>query len=72
MLLIYNKMEAIAKTRSVGGSLVVTIPSEIVKIENIQEGEYVDISIKKKRIDYFGALKGIGEFKEEDRMEDRL
>jgi len=65
-------MEAIAKTRGIGGSLVVTIPSEIVKLENLKAGEYVELSIKKKRIDYFGALKGIGKFKEEDRMEDRL
>lgn len=65
-------MEAITKTRAIGGSLVVTIPSEIVKLENLQEGEYVEINVKKKRKDYFGALKGIGEFREEDRMEDRL
>ena len=65
-------METIAKTRAVGGSLVITIPSEIVKLENLQEGEYVEINVKKKRKDYFGALRGIGEFKEEDRMEDRL
>lgn len=65
-------MKVIAKTRAIGGSLVVTIPSEIVKLENLQEGEYVEINIKKKRKDYFGALKGIGEFKEEDRVEDRL
>ena len=32
-------MESIAKTRAVGGSLVVTIPSEIVKLENLQEGD---------------------------------
>ncbi len=65
-------MEAIAKTRAIGGSLVVTIPSEIVKLENLQEGEYVEINVKKKRKDCFGVLKGIGEFKENDRMEDRL
>ncbi len=65
-------MEAIAKTRAIGGSLVVTIPSEIVKLENIQEGEYVEINVKKKRTDYFGALKGIGKFTRRDKIKGQL
>ncbi len=66
-------METIAKTRIIGGSLVVTIPAEIVKIENLQEGEYVEINVKKHKKDYFGALKGIGKWnRKEDRAKDRL
>lgn len=64
-------METITKTRSVGGSLVVTIPAEIVKLENLKEEEYVEIKIKKLKKDYFGALKGIGHYTREDRAEDR-
>lgn len=64
-------METITKTRGIGGSLVVTIPAEVVKLENLKEGEYVEIKIKKIKRDYFGALKGIGHYTREDRAGDR-
>ena len=64
-------MDTIAKTRVIGGSLIVTIPSEIVKLENLKEGEFVEFKVKKIKKDYFGALKGIGHYKREDRAEDR-
>ena len=64
-------MEALARTRRIGGSIVVTLPREVVKTEGISEGELVEIKVKKKRRDYFGALKGIGSFTKEDRMKDR-
>ena len=69
----YNMEDIIslAKTRRIGGSLVVTIPAEIVKDENIAEGEVVEIKVRKRKTDYLGALKGIGSFKKEDRMKDR-
>ena len=62
---------AITKTRKVGGSLVVTIPANIVELEQLNEGQMVEIKIKKKRIEGFGLIRGIGEFTQEDRMEDR-
>lgn len=65
-------MEVLARTRKIGGSIIVTIPKEIIKEQGIQEDELVEIQVKKRKKDYFGALKGIGEFKREDRMEDRL
>ncbi|MDO8459500.1 MAG: AbrB/MazE/SpoVT family DNA-binding domain-containing protein [Nanoarchaeota archaeon] len=65
-------MEAVVKTRSIGGSLVVTLPSEIVKLEDLKEGEYVEIKVKKRKRDYFGALKGMGSFKEEDKARGQL
>ncbi len=64
-------MNAITKTRAVGGSLIVTIPIEIVREEDLREDEVVEIQVKKKRKSYFGMFKGIGKFSEEDRMEDR-
>lgn len=65
-------MEAIAKTRAVGGSLVVTIPIGLVREEDLRENEVVEIKVKKRKKNYFGALKGIGPYvREEDRMEDR-
>ena len=65
-------MEAITRTRVIGGSLVVTIPRELVKEENLIEGELVEIKVKKKRRNFFGVLKGIGKFTREDRTGDRL
>ena len=65
-------MKTLTRTRAIGGSLVVTIPKEIVREEFLKEGELVEIEVKKTKKDFFGALKGIGEFKRKDRMEDRL
>jgi len=70
--LIYNKMKTLTKTRKIGGSLVVTIPKEIVDDINIQENEVVEIEVKKHKKDYFGALKGIGPFTKEDRARGQL
>ena len=67
-----DELSALAKTRRIGGSLVVTIPIEIVKDQSIEENEIVEIKVRKRRKDYFGALKGTGSFTKEDRMEDRL
>ncbi len=64
-------MKTIARTRAIGGSLVVTIPAEIVRTEHIHEGEVIEIKVKKRKVDGFGALKGIGPFTREDRMKDR-
>ena len=54
--------ECLAKTRKVGGSLVVTLPKELVEAEKIREGEVVKIKVEKLRKDGFGALKGVGPF----------
>jgi antitoxin component of MazEF toxin-antitoxin module len=62
----------IARTRRIGGSLVVTIPANIVKEENIQENDLIEFDVKKKRKSYFGALKGIGSFTKEDKFKGQL
>ena len=51
---------------------MVTIPSNVIKTEQIQEDELVEIKVKKIRKDYFGALKGIGSFTEKDRARGQL
>ncbi|MEK6856337.1 MAG: hypothetical protein AABX66_04235 [Nanoarchaeota archaeon] len=61
----------LAKPRKIGGSWVVTIPSNIIKAEQIDETQFLEVKVKKRRIDGFGALKGIGSFTREDRMKDR-
>jgi hypothetical protein len=52
---------SLVKARRVGGSLVVTLPKEIVesKMESkrIREGEILRITSRKARNDGFGALK---------------
>ena len=65
-------MKALTKTRTIGGSLVVTIPKEIVNIEDLEENQVVEIEIKKHKKDFFGALKGIGSFIEEDKFKGQL
>lgn len=50
------------KVRSVGTSLGVLIPKEIIVEENIKEGEHIEISIMKKNLrllkEAFGSAKG--------------
>ena len=60
--------ECLAKTRKVGGSLVVTLPKELVETEKIREGEVVKIRVKKLRKDGFGILKGMSSFTVEDEL----
>ena len=67
-----EEITTLAKTRRIGGSLVITIPAIAVKSGNLQEEEILEVKIKKQKKDYFGALKGIGSFnRKEDRMKDR-
>jgi len=65
-------MKTYSKTRTIGGSLVVTIPSSIVKDERLKKDEIVEIEIKKVKKDYFGALKEIDSFTEEDELKEQL
>ena len=58
----------LVKTRRVGGSLVVTLPKEVIEAKQIREGEFIEITVKKLRVDGFGALKGIGPFTPDDEM----
>ena len=62
-------MKALARTRKIGGSVVVTIPKVIVEEEQIRPGELISIDVEKPRKSYFGALKGIGAFTEKDRLD---
>ncbi len=65
-------MKTLTRTRTIGGSLVVTIPKEIVKEESLHEGELVEIEVSKVKKDFFGALKGIGHFAKEDKFKGQL
>lgn len=62
-------MRVFARARKVGGSLVVTLPAEVVKEKRIAEGELLELDIGKARESGFGILKGIGPFTEEDEFD---
>ncbi|OGI14508.1 hypothetical protein A3K63_01925 [Candidatus Micrarchaeota archaeon RBG_16_49_10] len=59
-------MQVVVKPRKIGGSLVVTIPKEIVQKERIKPGQPLIIQIKKSRADFFGALKELPSFSKKD------
>jgi hypothetical protein len=64
-------MKSLTKTRAVGGSLIITIPAEIVKSEMIRENELVEVEVRKPKKDFFGALRGIS-FTKEDELKGQL
>jgi len=69
-IILYNcgDIMSLAKTRKVGGSLVVTLPKELVESKKIKEGEIVEITVKKVRKDGFGVLKGMTPFTVKDEL----
>jgi hypothetical protein len=69
---VINLHQCLTKTRKVGGSIVVTIPKEVVDLQQIKENEYVEITVKKCRKDGFGILKGMAPFTVEDELKSSL
>ena len=56
-----------------GNSLALIIPAEKVKDLGLEEGEAVDIDIKKcERIDAFGIFKGSKSFKRDEKEHEDL
>ncbi len=62
--------EALAKARKLGGSIIVTIPKDIVDEEGIRSGETIRIVVEKVKKSGFGAFKGIGPFTKEDEFDE--
>jgi len=62
----------LTKTRKVGGSIVVTLPKELVETQKIKENQYVEITVKKCRKNGFGILKGMKPFTVEDELKGQL
>ncbi len=60
--------KALVRSRKVGGSIVVSIPKEVAEHEGIQEGELLEIDVRKVKKDWFGAFKGIGPFTNKDEL----
>lgn len=61
----------VVRTRKLGGSLMVTIPKEIVKELNLKENELVELNVRKPKKSYLGILKDIPPFTEKDRFDYR-
>jgi antitoxin component of MazEF toxin-antitoxin module len=59
----------LAKTRKVGGSLMITIPKEVVEQEDIHAGELVELVVKKARKNAFGIDPAIGPMTREDELD---
>jgi len=58
----------LTKTRKVGGSLVVTLPKELVENQKIKANEIVEITVKKCRKAGFGTLKNMKPFTVKDEL----
>ena len=65
-------MEVLTRTRRIGGSLIITIPKEIVREESLKEDELVGIKIEKIKKSGFGILKGMRSFSKEDELDTEL
>jgi len=59
---------SMAKTRKVGGSLVITLPKELVESKKIKEGEIVEVTVNKVRKNGFGVFKGLTPFTIKDEL----
>ncbi len=59
---------SLVKTRRVGGSLVVTLPKEVVESRKIREGEILEITVRKVRKDGFGVFRGMPPFAFENEL----
>ncbi|MBI2136366.1 AbrB/MazE/SpoVT family DNA-binding domain-containing protein [Candidatus Woesearchaeota archaeon] len=55
--------------RKVGGSLMVRIPKDIVEIEQIDEGETLQVEIRKLKKDCFGILSGLKPFTKTEKLD---
>lgn len=69
LLVSIDLAKAIVRSRKVGGSIVVSIPKKVAEHEGIQEGELIEIEVRKAKKDWFGAFKGIGPFTREDELD---
>ena len=65
-------MKVVSRARAVGGSLVVTIPREVVDEEGILAGELLELEVGKARKSFFGAAKGIGSFTLADELDSHV
>ena len=61
-------MNFMSKAISVGGSLMVTIPRQLVEMLNLHPNEPIEIEVKKIKKSGFGVFRGIRKFTKEDEL----
>ena len=65
-------METIlVKVKKIGGSMMARIPKRAVNELNLMPDETVELTVKKPKKSFLGALKGVGPFMEKDRLDIR-
>ena len=64
-------VKALVRARKVGGSIVVSIPKEVVQEEGITEGELVELDVHKATKDWFGAFPKLRPFSREEELDSR-
>jgi antitoxin component of MazEF toxin-antitoxin module len=61
--------KAPTRAKKVGGSIMVRLPKEIVQQEDIQEGEMIEVDVRKARKEWFGATPNVDPFTHEDELD---
>ena len=59
----------IAKTRKIGGSIVVRIPKDVAEKEGIKENEFVEIEVKKAKGEWFGVFPTLKRFSRKEELD---
>ena len=59
----------LTKTRKVGGSIVVTLPKELVENQKIKPDEIIEITVRKCKKAGFGSLRNMKSFTVEDELQ---
>lgn len=62
-------MSFISKAVGVGGSVMVTIPKQIVDMLNLHPNEQLEVEVRKIPKTGFGLYRGIGSFTKEDELQ---
>ena len=61
-------MSFVSKAISVGGSIMVTVPRQLVELLNLHPNEQIEVEVKKVKTSGFGLFRGIGKFTREDEL----
>ncbi|MBI4148292.1 AbrB/MazE/SpoVT family DNA-binding domain-containing protein [Candidatus Woesearchaeota archaeon] len=62
-------LTVMARTRRVGGSLMVTIPKDVVDLAGVHPDDYVELHLRKVKKSYRGILKCIGSLRKEEKLD---
>ena len=65
-------MEVVAKTRKVGGSLMISIPKAVVEKEDLKSDQLVKVRIEPVLKSGFGIVRDLPSFKKSDRFRGQL